>query len=69
MWYTCTGVVQVYRSSTVLLKWKRCIGVVQGNNGYRSSTEVQEYYRGTGKVQCYRGTGVEEFFCFVGVQE
>jgi len=59
----------VYRSSTVLLKWKRDTDVLQGNNGYRSNTRVQECYGGTGKVQRYRGTGVEEFFSFAGIQE
>jgi hypothetical protein len=61
--------VQVYRSSTVLLKWKRDTDVLQGYNGYRSNTGVEECYGGTGKVQRYRGTGVEEFFSFAGIQE
>jgi hypothetical protein len=33
---------------------------VHGENGYRNSTGVQQYYRGIGNVQGYRCTGEQE---------
>jgi hypothetical protein len=69
--YTCAGVlgywsakvVQVYTGTSIGYEC-RGTGVIQGYNGFRNNTEVQEYYKGTvvhEYYRVYRGiTGVKE---------
>jgi hypothetical protein len=47
--YRYTGVVHGYRGTCFVEEYRRT-GILQVNNGYRSSTGAQEYYRGAGKL-------------------